>query len=110
MTQLRSSKSNNFKGSLLYLYKEFRGYELGRFDGPACGTSLDVPSLRDGVDEAAADYRAESGSESEKEPDEFCSVTRHARGVDVHLVSFVSIQIKFQKSKFQNHKKNHDSF
>ena len=66
---------------------------MGRFDGPACGSSLDVPSRRDGVEQAAADYRAESGSESEKEPDEFCSVTRHARGVDVHVVSSLKLTI-----------------
>ena len=61
---------------------------MERFDGPAAGTSLTQPSRRDGVDEAAADFEAESGSESEAEPDEFCSVPRNARGVDMFLVSF----------------------
>ena len=72
----------------MYLYKKFRTSELGRFDGPAVGLSYTDTDPRDGVEEAAADYRADSGSESEAEPDEFCPVTRSARGVDRYLVSF----------------------
>lgn len=62
---------------------------MKRFDGPAAGMSLFEPDRRDGVEQAAADYKSESGSESEAEPDEFCSVRMHARGVDMHLVSLL---------------------
>ena len=61
---------------------------MRRFDGPACGSSLTDPVHRDDIQEAADDYRTDSGSESEEEADSFCSVTRHARGVDVRLVSW----------------------
>ena len=60
---------------------------MERFDGPAAGSSLTEITRRDGVAEAAADFEADSGSESEADPDEFCAVPRHARGVDMYLVS-----------------------
>ena len=60
---------------------------MRRFDGPACGSSLTEPTHRDDIKAAADDYTSDSGSESESEPDAFCGVTLHARGVDAKLVS-----------------------
>ena len=74
-------------GSLLYLYNLFRSFEMRRFDGPASGSSLTEPVHRDDINEAAADYETDSGSDSEADPDHYCSVPRNARGVDMKLVS-----------------------
>ena len=60
---------------------------MRRFDGPASGSSLTVPIHRDDIDDARADYQSESGSDSDAEPDHFCSVPLNARGVDMKLVS-----------------------
>ena len=57
-----------------------------RFDGPASGSSLTESSHRDDINQAAADYETDSGSDSEADPDHYCSVPRNARGVDVKLV------------------------
>ena len=84
------SNFNFASGSLLYLYDLFRGFELQRFDGPAGGSSLSEPTHRDDITEAATDYETDSGSDSEADPDHFCSVPRNARGVDMKLVSISS--------------------
>ena len=73
-------------GSLLYLYQTFRTGELERFDGPADGGSLAKKTRRDDIEKAASDFSAESGSEAEAGPDDFCAVDRNARGVDMYLV------------------------
>ena len=66
---------------------------MKRFDGPADGASLTSPTPRDGnVRKAADDYASDSGSESETDPDHFCSVPRNARGVDMYLVSIRSFE------------------
>ena len=71
---------------MLYLYQLFRKLELDRFDGPAGGSrSSQIP--RDDLEQAAAEFRSESGSDSEAEPDHISSFPRHARGVDAKLVS-----------------------
>ena len=58
---------------------------MDRFDGQAGGTqSSHIP--REDLDQAAAEFRADSGSDSEAEPDHISSFTRHARGVDAKLV------------------------
>ena len=68
---------------MLYLYQLFRKLELDRFDGPAGGTT---GVLRDELAEAEAEFRSESGSDSEAEPDHISSFARNARGVDAKLV------------------------
>ena len=70
---------------MLYLYQHFRQLEMERFDGPAGGTNA---VLRDELKEAEAEFRAESGSDSEAEPDHISSFPLNARGVDAKLVSF----------------------
>ena len=76
-------------GSMLYLYQLFRRLEMERFDGPAGGSQRDQIH-REEIDGAAAEFRAESGSESDADPDEFSSQVRNARGVDAKLVSFIN--------------------
>ena len=71
---------------MLYLYQLFRKLELDRFDGPA-GGSQSLKIHRDDLEQAAAEFRSESGSDSEAEPDHISSFPRHARGVDAKLVS-----------------------
>ena len=75
---------------MLYLYQHFRQLELERFDGPAGGTNA---ILRDELKEAEAEFRAESGSDSEAEPDHISSFPLNARGVDAKLVSFTCKRI-----------------
>ena len=70
----------------MYLYHLFRSFEMKRFDGPAGGSSLTRSTHRDDIDQAAIDYETDSGSDSEADPDHYCSVPRNARGVDVKLV------------------------
>ena len=60
---------------------------MKRFDGPASGNSLTNATHRDDIDQAATDYETDSGSDSEADPDHYCSVPRNARGVDMKLVS-----------------------
>ena len=60
---------------------------MKRFDGPAGGSSLTEVNHRDDIKEAADDYTSDSGSDSEADPDHYCSVPRNARGVDMKLVS-----------------------
>ena len=69
----------------MYLYNLFRNFELRRFDGPAGGSSS---VHRDDINQAAAEFESDSGSDSEADPDHYCSVPRNARGVDMKLVSF----------------------
>ena len=79
---------------MLYLYQLFRKLELDRFDGPAGGTNA---IHREELNEAEAEYRSESGSDSEAEPDHISSFPRNARGVDAKLVSF-NVFMKTKKS------------
>ena len=88
---------------MLYLYQTFRTGELERFDGPADGGSLSTKTRRDDIDQAASDYSADSGSEAEAGPDDFCDVDRNARGVDMYLVRFCTFLLKgifFLTSRF----------
>ena len=86
-----------FSGSLLYLYQLFRKLEMERFDGQAGGTqSSNIP--RDDLEQAAAEYRSESGSDSEAEPDHISAFRRHARGVDAKLVSTPTLSLFERKS------------
>ena len=48
---------------MLYLYQLFRKLELDRFDGPA-GGSQSLKIHRDDLEQAAAEFRSESGSET----------------------------------------------
>ena len=83
---------------MLYLYQLFRRLEMERFDGPA-GGSQSNQLLRDDINAASTDYRNESGSESDADPDEHSAVPRNARGVDAHLVSLKLISEKKNASK-----------
>ena len=70
---------------------------MERFDGQAGGTQHSEIH-RDEIDQAAAEYRSESGSDSDAEPDHISSFPRHARGVDAKLVSYfihISHHLKF---------------
>ena len=69
---------------MLYLYHLFRKSEMKRFDGPAGGGSSKIP--RDDIDSARFDYESDSGSDSDADPDHYCSLPRNARGVDMKLV------------------------
>ena len=73
---------------------------MKRFDGPADGASLTKSTPRDGkTKQAADDYATDSGSESETDPDHFCSVPRNARGVDMYLVSIRSFCYHFTSAQ-----------
>ena len=73
---------------------------MRRFDGPASGSSLTDPIHRDDINEAAADYETDSGSDSEADPDHYCSVPRNARGVDMKLVSSFH-DLEFEKQTWK---------